>query len=209
MRAVYLVTFLCLSQICGSSFAEDPDTTTIVKQVVSAVGGEEKLLQLFRARETVNVSSDPEKKVAARVSVYEPPKYWWTGKNERVKNEDKPDEPATFLVWAWTLRILTDPASKLETIPEVVESDKPAIGLRVSGTVSPAMDLYFDKSQHRLVRIDWRSDIHRFSDWKEIDGVKYPAKCVGYKKATGNAWYFSEILELERLKELPEGLKRR
>jgi len=31
---------------------------------------------------------------------------------------------------------------------------------------------------------------------------------VGYKKSTGKPWYFSEIVELERLKELPEGLNR-
>ena len=70
------------------------------------------------------------------------------------------------------------------------------------------MDLYFDKSESRLVRIDWRSDIHRFSDWKTADGVHYPARCVGYKKKTGNPWYFTDILEVERLKELPAGLER-
>jgi hypothetical protein len=181
----------------------------IIRKVIDAAGGEDKLLRLFRTRETVNVSSDPEKKAPERVSVYEPPKYWWTGNSERVKNETMPDEPATFLVWAWTLGILTDPSSKLEVIPDVAESDKPAIGLRVSGTVTPPMDLYFDKAESRLVRIDWRSDIHRFSDWKELDGVKYPARCAGFKKPTGKPWYFSEIIELERLKDLPEGLKRR
>jgi hypothetical protein len=31
---------------------------------------------------------------------------------------------------------------------------------------------------------------------------------VGYKKASGKPWYFTEIVELERLKELPAGLKR-
>jgi hypothetical protein len=209
MRIVCLVALCCVSRLSGSAIASEPDPTAVVKQVIDAAGGEDKLLRLFRTRETVNVSSDPEKKVAERVSVYEPPKYWWTGKNERVKNEATPDEPATFLVWAWTLGILTDPASKLEVIPDVVESNKPAIGLRISSTVTPPMDLYFDKAESRLVRIDWRSDIHRFSDWKEFDGVKYPAKCVGFKKSTGKPWYFSEIIELERPKELPEGLKRR
>jgi len=199
----------CVVYLSNFTAAAEPDPQALVKQIVTAAGGEDKLLKLFRTRETVNVSSDPEKKAAERASVYEPPKYWWTGKNERVKDEQKPQEPATFLVWAWTLGVLTDPASKLEAIPDVVESDKPAVGLRVSGTVTPAMDLYFDKAASRLVRIDWRGDIHRFSDWKEHDGVKYPAKCVGYKKATGKPWYFSEIIELERLKELPDGLKRR
>lgn len=209
MRVVGLLTLGCVWLLSGSASASEPDAKTLVKQVVTAAGGEDKLLKLFRTRETVNVSSDPEKKAPERVSVYEPPNYWWTGKTERVVDEKAPKEPATFLVWAWTLGALTDPASKVDVIPEVTESDKPAFGLRVSGTVTPALDLYFDKAESRLLRIDWRSDIVRFSDWKEHDGVKYPAKCVGYKKSTGKPWYFSEIIELERLKELPEGLKRR
>ena len=209
MRRVWFVAFCCLAYLSGSTIAADPNPKAIVQQIVTAVGGEDKLLKLFRTRETVNVSSDPEKKVPVRVSVYEPPKHWWTGQNERVKDEKKPEEPAIFLVRAWTLGILTDPASTMEVIPDVVEAEKPAFGLRVSGSVSPPMDMYFDKAESRLVRIDWRTDIHRFSDWKEHDGVKYPAKCVGYKKATGKPWYFSEIIELERLQELPDGLKRR
>lgn len=209
MRVVCLVALCCVSFVSDSTTAAEPAAETLVKQVVAAAGSEHKLLKLFRTRETVNVGSYSQKKVPERVSVYEPPKYWWTGKNERVKDETKPEEPAIFLAWAWTLGMLTDPASKLEAIPDVVESDKPAFGLRVSGTVTPAMDLYFDQAESRLVRIDWRSDIHRFSDWKEHDGAKYPAKCVGYKKASGKPWYISEIIELERLKELPEGLKRR
>lgn len=209
MRIFCLVALNCSFCFSSSVIASEPDPPAVVKRVIDAAGGEDKLLRLFRTRETVNVSATPEKKVPERVSVYEPPKYWWTGKNERVKNEAMPDEPATFLVWAWTLGILTDPASKLEAIPDVVESNEPAIGLRVSGTVTPPMDIYFNKAESRLIRIDWRSDIHRFSDWKELDGVKYPAKCVGYKKTTGKPWYFSEIIELERLTDLPEGLKRR
>jgi hypothetical protein len=209
MRIVFLIALCCTSCLPNAAFASDPDTDVIMKKVLDAVGGEGKLLCLFRTRETVNVSSDPAKKVAERVSVYEPPKYWWTGKNERVKDEAKPDEPATFLVWAWTLGILSDPASKLELIPDIVETNKAAIGLRVSGSVTPPMDIYFDKAESRLVRIDWRSDIHRFSDWKEVDGVKYPAKCIGFKKNTEKPWYFSEIIELERLNDLPGELKRR
>jgi hypothetical protein len=209
MRVVCWLALCCVLFSSVSTTAAEPDPKALVKEVVTAAGGEDRLLKLFRTRETVNVSSDPEKKAPERVSVYEPPKYWWTGNNERVKDEKEPKEPATFLVWAWTLGVLSDPATKLEVIPEVTELDKPAVGLRVSGTVTPAMDLYFDKAENRLVRIDWRSDIHRFSDWKEHDGVKYPAKCAGYKRSTGKPWYFSEIIELERLQELPKGLMRR
>ena len=205
MRIVRFLT-LALATLLGSvAGSAQSDPKALVEQVVTAAGGEDKLLKLFRIKERLNVSPDPEKKGAERVSVLEPPKYWWLGKKERVKDAK---EPATFLVWAWTLGALTDPASKVEAIPEITESDKPAFGLRVSGTIDPPMDIYFDKAESRLVRIDWRTDTHRFSDWKEHDGVKYPAKCVGYKKTTGKPWYFSEIIELDRLQELPEGLTR-
>lgn len=201
MRATLAIVLFALSP----ALAADPAPKDVVAAAIKAAGGEEKLLKLFRFKETLNVSSDPAKKGTVRVSVCEPPTYWWVGKKERVKEEK---EPATFLVWAWTLGMLTDAKSKLEAIPGAAEDDKPTVGVRVSGTVTPAMDLHFDKETHRLVRIDWRADIHRFSDWKETDGAKYPAKCVGYKKATNKPWYFTEISEVERLKELPDGLKR-
>jgi hypothetical protein len=185
--------------------AADADPGAVARQAIAAAGGEEKLLRLLRIRERLNVSSDPEKPGNERVSVLEPPKYWWLGKRERVRDER---EPATFLVWAWTLGALIDPASKLEAIPEVTEGDKPAVGIRISETIKPPMDCYFDKETHRLVRIDWRSDIHRFSDFRVHDGVSYAAKCIGFKKSTGKQWYNTEILELERLSELPAGLVR-
>lgn len=183
----------------------EPDVKALVKQVVTAAGGEEKLLKLFRIKERLNVSGDSEKKGTERTSILEPPTHWWVGKKERVKEEK---EPAIFLVWGWTLGAVTDTKSKVEVVPGVMEADKPVFGLRVSGTITPPLELYFDKEKSRLVRIDWRGDIHRFSDWKDHDGVQYPAKCVGYKKSTGKPWYFTEILELQRLKELPADLKR-
>jgi hypothetical protein len=202
MRRVAFLALICVGVLPISAESAEPDPSALVGQVVAAAGGEDKLLKLLRIREQLNVTSDPAKKGSERISVIEPPTHWWIGKNERGS------EPAKFLVWAWTLGALTDPKSKIEAIPEITEADKPAFGLRVSGTIDPPLDLYFDKIESRLVRLDWRSDIHRFSDWKEHDGAKYPAKCVGYKKSSGKPWYFSEILELERLKELPEGLKR-
>lgn len=80
MRHVGLLALSCMLLLSIPTTAAEPDPKLLIKQVVTAVGGEDKLLKLFRTRETVNVSSDPEKKVPARVSVYEPPKYWWTGK---------------------------------------------------------------------------------------------------------------------------------
>ncbi len=202
MRIVTLLALASVALLGSVVRSAEPDPKALIKQIVTAAGGEDKLLKLFRIKERLNVTSDPEQKGNERVSILEPPKYWWIGKDERGP------EPAKFLAWAWTLGALTDPASKVETIPEVTESEKPAFGLRLSETVDPPMDLYFDKDSSRLVRIDWRTDIHRLSEWKDRDGVKYPAKCIGYKKSTGKPWYFSEIMELERLNILPEGLKR-
>jgi hypothetical protein len=204
MRSFATVLFL-VAPLFAIARAAEPDTKALVQQACKAAGGEDKLLKLFRYKEKLNVSSDPDQKANERTSVVEAPNYWWMNKKERVKEEK---EPAIFLVWGWTLGAITEPKSKLETIPELKDGDRMIVGIRVSETVKPAMDLYFDQATHLLVRIDWRTDIHRFSVTKEHDGVKYPSKCIGYKKNTGKPWYFTEITEVERLKELPSGLKR-
>lgn len=205
MRLTMTLTLCLLLHIPLTIVAEDSDANAMVQRIVSAVGGEAKLFRLFKITERLNVSSDPDKKPNERTSVLEPPEHWWLGKKDRVV-ADK--EPAIYLVWAWTLGALVDPASKVELIPAILESEKPALSLRISETINPPMDLYFDQESSRLLRIDWRSDIHRFSNWKEHDGMWYPANCVGYKKASGKPWYFTEIIALERLESLPDGLQR-
>lgn len=64
MRVVGLVALYCVSYLPGSTIAAEPDLESLVKQVITAAGGEDKLLKLFRTRETVNISTDPEKKVS-------------------------------------------------------------------------------------------------------------------------------------------------
>lgn len=198
----------CLAVSLGTTVCHSAEETpqVLVARAVTAAGGQEKLLRLFRINERLNVSPDPEKPPSTRVSILEPPKHWWQGKTDRVVTSQ---EPATYLVWAWTLQILLAEESKLEVVPDIQEQERPAWGLRVSGSVNPALEMYFDRESSRLVRIDWRSDMHRFSDWQSHDGVWYPAKCIGYKKSTGKPWYFSEITQLERLETLPEGLERK
>ena len=205
MRLIATLALCLLLHLPLTIAAEETDADAIVQRVVSAAGGEANVFRLFKITEQLNVSSDPEKTPKERTSVLEPPEHWWLGKKDRVQ-ADK--EPATYLVWAWTLGALVDPASKIEVIPAIVESEKPALGLRISETINPPMDLYFDQETSRLLRIDWRSDIHRFSNWKEHDGRWYPANCVGYKKTSGKPWYFTEITALERLESLPDGLMR-
>lgn len=189
----------------ASEAANPAPAVELASAAVKAVGGDDKLLRLFRLRERLVMNPDGVKTGSERVSVLEPPKYWWMNKAERVRDQK---EPATFLVWAWTLGAIRDPQSRLEMLPDRVEDGTPLTGLRVSETISPPMDLYFDKTTHRLARIEWRSDIHLFSEWKEIDGLSYPSRTIGVKKKDGKVWYQTDIQEIVRLKELPAEFSR-
>ena len=174
----------------------------LVAKVIAAAGGEEALLKLFRMEERYNSGKERVSPGTSRVSVVEPPTSWWIGSKERGT------EPAKITTWAWTLGVLNDPKSKLELLPELTDGEKPLTGLRVTESVDPAIDMYFDKSTYELVRVDWRNDIYRFSEWKDFDGTRYPAKCAMFRRNSGEPWFFHEIVAIERLKELPDGLKR-
>lgn len=200
-----LATFLTALSSNVVSSADDSTATPekeLVSKVIAAAGGEDKLLKRFRMEELYNAGKERVSPGTSRVSVVEPPQSWWIGTSERGQ------EPAKFTTWAWTLGILIDPKSKLELIPDVTDSEQELAGLRVTESVDPALDMYFDKTSHELVRVDWRKDIYRFSDWKEYDGTKYPSKCAMFRRDSGEPWFYHEIVTIERLTELPEGLKR-
>lgn len=205
-----LLTFLLFTggiSVQAQVPVENASAKPLIDKVVAAVGGQDKLLKLFRIKETYHFGSKPTpdegKKSSSRESVIEVPESWWIGKKERA------DEPAKYDVWAWTLGILVDAKSKVAVIPDITDEGKAAFGLRVSESVTPAMDLYFDKETSLLVRIDWRGDFYRFTEWKEHDGVKYASKTVIYKIAGGKPWFFHEVAGVERLKELPAELARK
>jgi hypothetical protein len=203
IRHVVLLTTLLT--FLGTGRAEDSAATPakeLVSKVVAAAGGEEALLKLFRMEERYNSGKERTSPGTSRVSVVEPPNSWWIGTKERGT------EPAKITTWAWTLGVLNDPKSKLEILPDITDGDKTLTGLRITESVDPAIDLYFDKSTYELVRVDWRNDIYRFSEWKDFDGTRYPAKCDMFRRNTGEPWFFHEIVAIERLIELPEGLKR-
>ena len=199
---VLLTTLLTCS---ATSRADDPAKASereLVSTVVEAAGGEEALLKLFRMEERYNSGKERVSPGTSRVSVVEPPDSWWIGTKERGA------EPAKITTWAWTLGVLNDPKSKLELLPDMTDGEKSLTGLRITESVDPAIDMYFDKSTCELVRVDWRNDIYRFSEWKDFDGTRYPAKCAMFRRNSGEPWFFHEIVAIERLKELPEGLKR-
>ncbi|RLS70265.1 MAG: hypothetical protein DWI00_15055 [Planctomycetota bacterium] len=202
------VLMLAALTFLNSSHADDPSASAaspemkLVSKVIAAAGGDDKLLTLFRMEERYSAGKEFVPPGTARVSVVEPPKSWWIGTNERGT------EPAKITAWAWTLGVLKDPKSKLELLPDITDNEKSLSGLRITESVDPAIDMYFDKETDGLVRVDWRNDIYRFSDWKDFDGTKYPAKCAMFRRNSGEPWFFHEIVTIERLQELPEGLQR-
>ncbi|MEQ1839307.1 MAG: hypothetical protein ABL994_02760 [Verrucomicrobiales bacterium] len=192
--------------ISTAGLAEGTDLKPVIAKVVTAVGGEDKLLKIFRIGEIFHFGDKPEppegKTRSTRESVLEMPDGWW------LKGAERGDEPAKYDVWAWTLGILVDPASKVEIAPDFTDEGVDCFVLKVSGSITPAMTLYFDKQTSLLKRIDWRSDYYRFSDWKEHDGVKYASRSILFKIKDDKPWFFHEITSIERLATLPEGLKR-
>jgi hypothetical protein len=179
-----------------------PAPATLVDAALKASGGKDKILTLFSMKEVLILGPDGKKKGSPRSSVLEPPKYWWLG------GKDRAGEPAKLLVWVWTLGAFADAKSKLAAVPELRDGEADLVGLEITGSVDPAMKVYFDKKTGLIARIDWKGSLHRFSEWKELDGLKYPSRTVGSYAAGDKPWYQTDITEIVRLKELPEGLMR-
>ncbi len=208
------LSLIAMLPLISSSSADESAAKPLVEQVVATAGGAEKLLTLFRFRERVLITDEPAAPVTAdekenRTSVVQVGGDWWVGKNKRDKDKVR------VLCWAWSLRILLNRESKIAVIPDTTISEKPAFGLRVSGSIKEPIDLWFDKETKRLVAIDYTDTRHVFSEWKKTDeGHSYPSKVVGYRfadRAKGmlneKQWYQTDILELTPLKELPAELK--
>lgn len=199
-----MLRFILPFLLVTSAFAQTADPKPLVEKAVNAVGGKDKLLKIFRMREIFHFGSTPEpvagKKRSTRLSLLEMPGNWWVNKKERGI------EPAKDDVRAWTLDLLVDEKSKFEVVPDLTDEGKACFGIKISGSVTPAMVCYFDSETALLKRLDWRSDIYRFSDWKEHDGVKYASKTIILKAKDNKPWFFHEVLEVERLPKLPDDI---
>ena len=195
-----------------SAWADEPDAPKRVQEVVAAAGGEEKLLKLFRFSERVLITSTvtplkPDDK-SNRTSLVEVGDRWWIGTAPRDKDKVR------VLCWAWSLRILLDPKSKVTNLEDIKIGDRTAFGLRVTEAVKEPIDLYFDNSDKRLLAIDYTDTRHLFSEWKKTQaGHSYPSHVAGFRFADRAArtlnekqWYQTDILELTPLKELPAEL---
>lgn len=190
--------------LATSVLAQTADPKPLVEKALAAVGGKDKLLKNFRIKEVFHFGSAPEpaegKKRSTRESILSQPDKWWINKKERGA------EPAKDDVRAWSLDLLVDAESKIEVIPDLADDGKTCFGLQISGSVVPAMKLYFDKATSLLHRLDWRGDFYRFTDWKEHDGLKFASKTIIFKLKDNKPWFYHEVTEIERLAQLPEGL---
>ena len=202
MRLIISGVFCLLA--AGLAHAEASDPKPIVEKAILAVGGKDKLLQIYRLKETFHFGETPEpaagKKRSLRDSILSQPDHWWINKKERGPDPAKDDARA------WSLDLLVDEKSRFEVIPEIVDEGRKCVGLRISGSVTPAMSLYFDLETMLLRRLDWRNDFYRFSEWKEHDGLHYASRTVIFKVKSGKPWFFHDITELQRLAKMPEGL---
>jgi hypothetical protein len=182
------------------------DSQSVVTKALAAVGGSERLLWQFRMKETFHFGETPEpaagKSRSTRDSILSVPmQKWWVNKSERG------DEPAKFVVAAWSLGLVVDEKSRLETVGKIMDDEVECAGVKVSGSVDPPLTMYFREDNALLKRVDWRGDIYRFSNWKEQAGAKYAATTVIYKDNNGKPWFYHDVTDLERLEKLPEGLK--
>lgn len=216
IRLLLLALVATLMAIPKGVVADEGDKATDerIERVMKAGGGHDMLLDVFRFRERILITSKPAPPVTKnergnRTSVVKAGGGWWIGTKKR--NKDK----VRVLCWAWSLRILLDDNVKIEAIPDIVFGKKPAFGLRVTEAVKEPIDMYFDSESHRLSAIDYTNTRHIFSDWRKTDdGHVYPAHVAGFRFADRKAgtlkktqWYQTDILELVPLTQLPSELK--
>lgn len=194
--------------------ADEAAAKSLVARVIDRAGGEPRLLKLFRYRERVLIQETPALPPApnekgTRTSTIEVGDRMWIGTNRREKDKVR------ILIWAWSLRILTAPSAKLDTLDETMVDGKAAVGLRVTNVTKDPVDLWFDKSSLRLAAIDYTDTRHVLSDWTTTaDGHEYARHVTGYRFADAakkvvrdKQWYQTDILELTPLDKLPDGLK--
>jgi len=202
---IYAFAFLLspFALCCGWSQAATDDPIALAKRIVASHGGAERLLRILSFDETYVLGTSG--KPTDRKSVLQPPLLWFVGKTERVSQENK--GAICQDVWMWTLGPLVDPRTKLESIPSSTIDGKDAKGLKVSGSVDPALEVFFDPSTSDLLKIAWKGEQFLFSAPVDVDGTRVPSKCTLIGK-TGNLRVTTELKKIDRLAALPEGLNK-
>jgi len=184
-----------------AALAADSDAGTLAAKIVASHGGADKLLRTFTFTEVYLLAGKD--KGTERTSIIQPPNLWYVGKRERVSGENKGG--VCHDVWMWTLAPLVDPKTKLESLPDATIEGKAAHALKVSGSIEPSMNVFFDAATHDLMKIEWKGEQFLFSAPVAVDGTRVPSKCVLIGK-TGKERMRTELKKIERLAELPAEL---
>jgi hypothetical protein len=196
-----LVTGLFILLTTCAALAADSDAGTLAGKIVASHGGADKLLRTFTFTEVYLLAGKD--KGTERTSVIQPPNLWYVGKRERVSGENKGG--VCHDVWMWTLAPLVDTKTKLESLPDATIEGKAAHALKVSGSIEPPMNVFFDAVTDDLVKIEWKGELFLFSTPVAVDGTRVPSKCVLIGK-TGKERMRTELKKIERLSALPAEL---
>ena len=183
------------------ALAADSNADTLAKKIIASHGGADKLLRTFTFTEVYLLAGKD--KGTERTSTLQPPNLWYVGKAERVSEQNKGG--VCHDVWMWTLAPLIDPKTKLEPLPDASIEGKAAHGLKVSGSIEPPMNAFFDGATDDLLKVEWKGEQFFFSAPIEVDGTRVPSKCMLIGK-TGKERMRTELKKIERLAALPADL---
>ncbi len=193
---VVAVALIALHPLSAQTSAAD--AKVLADKIVASHGGADKLLRTFTFTEVYLLAGKD--KGTERTSTLQPPNLWYVGKTERVSEQNKGG--VCHDVWMWTLAPLVDPKTKLEPLPDATIEGKSAHALKVSGSIEPPMNVFFDAATDDLVKIEWKGEQFFFSTPMEVDRTRVPSKCVLVGK-TGKERMRTELKKIERLADLP------
>ena len=106
-----MIPLISLALLTFASPQDGEKVKAVVDKAVTAHGGTDKLLRMFRWKEKYYFGEGKDGTV--RKAELRPPEVWWNGsKDIAAGNADRTDK--TYLVWTWTLAPLLEKDSKLD-----------------------------------------------------------------------------------------------
>ena len=224
---------------------EQGDVQKILDQAIKAHGGEEKLskLQAATIKEkgtffglgkpvpyTGESAVDGKDKIRTiiegtvkgetfKVVLVVNGKKGWIQIGGKTKALDKAEllEERTqmYADWVASLAPLRKKGFKLSPVGEVQVGGKPAVGIRVERDGRPAVSLFFDKKNHRLVKSEFAIPDAKaggkevleeiiFKDYKDFQGVPHPTRILIDRD--GKRYVDSEVTDLHLQEHLDESL---
>jgi hypothetical protein len=168
-----------------------------------------------RVRETVEATNDGTK--VKIITVLDKDKGWVQQDNntdEMSADQLKEQKEELYASWITMLLPLKDKAFTLTLLPETMVENRPALGIKVVHKDHRDVELFFDKENGLLVkRVNRAKDEDSgkelsqesfYSDYKDMDGVKQPAKTKILRD--GKVYIESEDYEFKAADKLEDKL---